>query len=119
WGRGCRSGLGPPDDEVAEGVDGAAEPGRDEGGCVVLLDDGRAVQVLAGEEVGAMVHGGVLPLVVMVDRPAADGPRGPGPGWQPPQVWLRQDARDGGAEVDQLDVGRPVGVGVEALVKLV
>ena len=108
------------DHEVAEGVDRGAEAGRHQRGRVVLLDDRRAVQVLARPEVAAVVHGGVVALLPVVDRrggpPASPAPC---PAGTARSSGLGVVAGDRGAQVDQLDVGRAVGVGVEALVAIV
>src|SRR4051794_27731222 len=54
--RGLLNGLGVGDDEVADGVDRAREAGRDDARGVELGDDGRALDDVAGEQLGALVE---------------------------------------------------------------
>src|SRR4051812_9843046 len=46
------------DHEVAEAIHVRVDPGRDDGGGVVLVDDRRAAQVVAGEQRAARVVAG-------------------------------------------------------------
>ena len=67
-----RHGSPPPDHEIAGVVHRAGEAGGNDRGRVVLLDDGRPRQAIAGPEIAAPVDQRLVVRAFVVDRPLAD-----------------------------------------------
>src|SRR6478735_5702101 len=127
--RGGLDGGGLGDDEVAEGVDADDEAGVDRDRRTELLDDRRALDGVAGEEVGAPPDVGVDVAGVGVEADRPDAPVGPlahvgaalGAG-EVAQLGTRDRPDAGDPEVDPLDLLRrvvPEVVAVEGAVLVV